>query len=77
MRSRVRSVAEVAQQARQEQRVQEALASDPCPGLKRLPDSDVLRIDAEAERDLWRLDHALEAPPDGNCYIFSVLAHVT
>eukprot|EP01043_Picozoa_sp_COSAG02_P005176 COSAG02_NODE_139_length_34376_cov_233.853663_14_plen_410_part_00 len=34
------------------------------------------KIDAEAERGLWRLKHALDAPPDGNCFIFSALAHV-
>eukprot|EP01043_Picozoa_sp_COSAG02_P028260 COSAG02_NODE_1705_length_11236_cov_6.168178_9_plen_78_part_00 len=39
-----------------------------------MPDEHELRIDPGAERQLWRLKHAMEAPPDGNCFIFSALA---
>ena len=48
---------------------------DPCPNLKRRPGSYFMRIDPDAERRVWRMRHAMEAPPNGDCVIISCLAH--
>ena len=48
---------------------------DPCPNLKHRPGSYFMRIDPDAERRVWRMRHAMEAPPNGDCVIISCLAH--
>ena len=57
----MRQAAERGDQARRDGEELVALAADPCPGLKWLPAEHELRIDPEAEKDLWRLRHAMEA----------------
>jgi hypothetical protein len=35
----------------------------------------LMRIDPDAERKIWKMRHAMEAPPNGDCVIISCLAH--